>query len=116
MEATYLLWGQGLYYLATAAWPLVSMRSFERVTGPKQDHWLVKTVAAMIGVIAIVLLAAAYRGAPSVDAVVLALGSAVALAAVDVIYVAQRRISRIYLLDAAAEAVLLAGWVFTLLG
>lgn len=29
---------QGAYYLATGVWPLVSRRSFERVTGPRTDR------------------------------------------------------------------------------
>jgi hypothetical protein len=33
-----LLWAQGLYYLATGVWPLVSIETFQRVTGRKTDH------------------------------------------------------------------------------
>ena len=40
---------QGLYLLATTAWPLVHYRSFEWVTGPKADRWLVQTVAGFLG-------------------------------------------------------------------
>jgi hypothetical protein len=39
---------QGTYYAATGLWPILWMRSFEAVTGPKQDHWLVKTVGALV--------------------------------------------------------------------
>lgn len=39
---------QGAFYLATGIWPLVSMRTFERVTGPKTDKWLVKTAGVLI--------------------------------------------------------------------
>ena len=35
---------QGVYFAATGVWPLIDMRSFERVTGPKADKWLVRTV------------------------------------------------------------------------
>jgi hypothetical protein len=41
------LW-QGVFYLATGVWPLVSVRNFERVTGPKVDKWLVKTAGVVI--------------------------------------------------------------------
>jgi hypothetical protein len=34
---------QGAYHLVTGVWPLVSMRTFASVTGPKVDKWLVKT-------------------------------------------------------------------------
>jgi hypothetical protein len=35
--------GQGVFYLATGLWPLLNIRTFERVTGPKTDKWFVKT-------------------------------------------------------------------------
>jgi hypothetical protein len=41
----------------------------------------------------------------------LAIGSALSLAAVDVVFFARGRISPVYLLDAAAELVLAAGWI-----
>ncbi|MGH7661110.1 MAG: hypothetical protein ACRENA_09390 [Vulcanimicrobiaceae bacterium] len=43
---------QAGYYIATGIWPLLSMRSFEAITGPKTDRWLVRMVgllAATIG-------------------------------------------------------------------
>ena len=43
-----LLWFQGGYYLIMGAWPLVSLETFEMVTGPKTDHWLVQTVGALV--------------------------------------------------------------------
>lgn len=39
---------QGIYYVASGLWPLLHMRSFEAVTGPKRDKWLVNTVGALI--------------------------------------------------------------------
>jgi hypothetical protein len=33
---------QSIYYIATGLWPVFNLRSFERVTGPKTDGWLVK--------------------------------------------------------------------------
>ncbi len=44
---------QGIYYVATGLWPILNMRSFEMVTGPKRDKWLVKTVGALITAIGI---------------------------------------------------------------
>jgi hypothetical protein len=43
--------------------------------------------------------------------VLVAAGGAAALAAIDTVYVAKRRISPVYLLDAVAEIGLVAGWV-----
>ena len=60
-------------------WAIVHRRSFESVTGRKTDYWLV-----------------------------LAGGSAASFALVDVVYVWRRRISPIYLADAALHALLAA--------
>jgi hypothetical protein len=106
-----LLLAQGLYYVASGLWPLAHMRSFLRVTGPKTDLWLVKTVGLLIAVIGASLLASRARGAAEPETVVLAAGSAFALAGVDVAFSASGTISRIYLLDAAAEAALVGLWV-----
>jgi hypothetical protein len=102
---------QGLYYLVTGVWPLLSMRTFEAVTGPKVDRWLVKTVGILVGVIGAVLFVAARRPAPAPEVPLLAAGSAAGLGAVDVIYSARGRISPVYLLDAVLEAALIAGWI-----
>jgi hypothetical protein len=107
--ARLLLVGQGVYYLVTGAWPLVSLRTFELVTGPKTDDWLVQTVGALATVIGASVLVGARRLPPSAETLVLAGGSAAAFAAVDVVYTLRGTISPIYLADAAVEVVLLAG-------
>ena len=99
---------QGVYYVATGMWPLVNMRSFERVTGPKIDKWLVKTVGVLVTSIGGALLVAATRRRISPEARVLAAGTAAGLVAIDTFYVAQRRIAPVYLLDALTELALLA--------
>lgn len=112
---------QGLYYLATGVWPLVSMETFLAITGDKTDHlqsphltlydhWLLVTVSVLIIAIGLPLLVAAWRG-PSAEAVTLAIGSILALTGIDVVYVARHVIPRVYLLDALAEVVLLGGWL-----
>jgi hypothetical protein len=105
-----LLLAQGGYYVATGIWPLISMRTFERVTGPKIDKWLVKTVGVLVTAIGSTLTLAAARKDSSPEARLLAIASAASLTAIDVVYVAQRRIAPIYLLDAAAELALIGGW------
>src|SRR5204863_1873170 len=108
--ARWLALVQGLYYVPTAVWPLVSMSSFEAVTGPKVDHWLVNTVAVLLLVIGGVFLFSAWRGRVPPETFLLAVGSAVALTAIDVVYVSLGRISPVYLLDAGPELVLIAAW------
>jgi hypothetical protein len=120
-----LLWLQGGYYLVTAVWPILDIRSFQAVTGPKTDHiktgreadhWLVMTVAVLILTIAMTLLLAAWRNSRIQEVAVLALTSAVGLTAIDVIYVSRGVIAPIYLVDAAAEVVLIVGWIAALRG
>jgi hypothetical protein len=105
-----ILLAQGLYYVLSGLWPLAHMRSFLAVTGPKTDLWLVKAVGLLVTAIGASLLAASARGAAAPETIVLAVGSALALAGVDVVFAATRTISRIYLADAAAEAALLVLW------
>jgi len=104
-----LLFLQGAYFLATGVWSLVAIGSFQKVTGPKTETWLVKTVGVLVSVIGTVLMSGAVRRQPSVELRTLALGSPAGLAAIDVAYVAKRRIRTVYLLDALAEAALVAG-------
>lgn len=103
---------QGVYYGVTGVWPLLHMRSFEAVTGPKVDGWLVKTVGALVGVVGASCLVAARRGEVSASVAVLGAGSAAALGAVDAWYAVKGRVRGVYLLDAVGEAVLVAAWLW----
>lgn len=107
---------QGIYYAITGIWPILHIRSFEAITGPKKERWLVKTVGALVGILGGVLIKAGIRDRPSDDLALTAAASAAALAAVDVVYTARNRISPVYLLDAAAELVLVAGWILVYKG
>jgi hypothetical protein len=107
---------QGTYFLFTGVWPLVHIDSFQAVTGPKFDLWLVYTVGAVVAVIGLTLLMAAANRRVTTEVMVLAIGSALALATIDVVFVARGVISGIYLADAAAEVVLAAGWALAHVG
>jgi hypothetical protein len=119
-----LLVFQGLYYLITGLWPLISIESFQWVTGPKTDHlptgheadhWLVMTVGILVTVVGATLLLSAWRGNGSLEIAFLATGCAAGLTAIDTIYVWREVIAPIYLLDAAIQVPLIAAWA-TLLG
>jgi hypothetical protein len=105
---------QGIYYFMAGLWPLVSIGTFQRVTGPKADLWLVKTVGVLIAVIGAALILAGVRGEVTPSVILVAIGSAAALAGVDVIYVSKQVIARIYLLDALVELILMVWWVIDL--
>lgn len=114
-----LCWVQGIYFLVTGLWPLVSIATFQQATGKKTDHlvtgregdhWLVNTVAALIIAIALVLLLAAWRRRIPLEVVALGCTSSLALMTIDVVYVVRRTIPPVYLIDAVAEVVLLGLW------
>ncbi|HZX67454.1 MAG TPA: hypothetical protein VFE70_01165 [Candidatus Elarobacter sp.] len=99
------------YYVASGAWPIVHMRSFEAVTGPKTDHWLVKAVAALAIANGLALAFGARREKIAAETAALAVCSAMAFTVVDVVFVMRGRIRPIYLADAAAELALAAAIV-----
>jgi hypothetical protein len=101
---------QGWYYVVTGVWPILDIDSFQLVTGPKVDLWLVRTVAVLVTVIGATLLVAVRQRRLDAPIVLLAVGSALGLASIDIVYVVVGRIAPIYLLDAVAEIVLVALW------
>ena len=106
---------QGGYYLVTGVAPFVSRRAFEAVTGPKREWWLVQTVGAIVTTVGAVLVSGARSGRVTPELRLLAAGCATGLAAIDIIYVARRRIAPTYLLDAAAQLAALASPLATTL-
>ncbi|HKU47708.1 MAG TPA: hypothetical protein VJQ58_12550 [Burkholderiales bacterium] len=101
---------QGVYYLVSGAWALLHIESFMRVTGPKHDVWLVKTVGGLLVAIGAALLLAGWSAQLGAPLVVIAMGSAATLLVIELVYMTKRVISRIYLADAAIEMVLIAWW------
>jgi hypothetical protein len=104
---------QGLYYLFTGIWPLVSIRTFEMVTGPKTDDWLVQTVGVLAAVIGATLLYSARLRLPHPEGVFLSLLSAIGFLTVDVVFVALGTIGAIYLVDGVAQLVFLLALLVT---
>lgn len=101
---------QGGYYILAALWPLLAMDFFLSVTGPKEELWLVRTVAGLLAVAGIVLLLAGLRQRVTVDVRILGMGFALVLAVIDLVYVLNGTIRPVFLLDAAVELVLLGAW------
>jgi hypothetical protein len=104
---------QAAYFVATGLWPLIHLRSFERVTGRKREGWLVRTVAMFVVAIGATLGLGVIRR--DVDEQMRALGILGALAPtlIETPEATSRRISPIYLLDAALESLLVLMWLRT---
>jgi len=101
---------QGTFYLATGLWPVLAERSFEAVTGPKVDKWLVRTMGGVLAAVGASLVAAAFESKRQRSTTLVGAGVAAALGISDVLYAQQGRISRVYFADAAAEAAILVGY------
>ena len=100
------------YFGLGGLWPLLHYRSFEAVTGRKEDDWLVKTVAALMLASTVATAASLARPRPAEEARLVALGGSAALGWSAAWYALRGRVSRIYLADAAVEATLVAALLF----
>lgn len=101
----------GWFNVLGGAWPLVHMRSFEAVLGPKADRWLVRTVAGLMIVNGWVQIRAGQDPGGSSHARRIGVGTALTLGAIDLAYAIPGRISRLYLVDALLEGAWIAAWV-----
>jgi hypothetical protein len=104
---------QGTYYALSGAWPLVSIWTFQRATGPKTDLWLVQTVGMLVFVIGAALLMAARSDGWARPARWLGSASAAGFVMIDVTYVLNGTLRPVYLADALIECLALAGWLWT---
>src|SRR5689334_15478986 len=114
-----LCWNQGVYFLITGIWPLVSIETFQAVTGKKtdhlvtgseNDHWLVNTVGVLVIAIGLTLLFAGWRRIFSAEVALLAIASAIGLICIDVVYHARGTISAVYLADAGLQLAFVVAW------
>jgi hypothetical protein len=103
---------QGSYYLLTGMWGVVHRPSFEAVTGPKTDYWLVVMVGLLVCVIGATLLYAARFSAAQPVTFVLAMTSAAAFAVADIVFVLNETIGPVYLLDSGLQIGFVALWLW----
>ena len=96
------------YYIIGGLWPLASLRSFIFVTGPKREGWLVQSFGLFLAATGAGLWPRDARSRLAQER--LAVLAALSLAAADTWFVMRRRIRPIYLVDALAQAGLIA-WV-----
>ncbi len=100
----------GMFNLVNGLWPLLHMRSFEAVFGPKVDRWLVRTVAGLLLANGLMQVRAGADPASISHARMTGIGTAATLAAIDLAYAPSGRIRRVYLLDAVAEITWIVLW------
>jgi hypothetical protein len=103
---------QGVYTLLTALWAIVDIDSFMKVTGPKNDIWLVKTVAVVLLAVGLTFLAFTFQPKINLAAIVLALSSSLGLAIIDFYYVSEGIISRIYGVDGIIQIAFFIIWIY----
>jgi len=96
---------QGIYFVITGVWPILSIRTFIAVTGPKKDVWLVKTLGGLIAVAGGALISASLNDL-SLPAIILSCGSALTLGWIDIWYSLKNVISKVYLADAVVQSLL----------
>jgi hypothetical protein len=96
------------YLVATGLWSLLHRRSFEAVTGPKTDFWLVRTVGGLALACGAVLGASVVRGRQYREIQLLAGAQAVVFVTADLF--AARTQSRVYLGDVVLQAICLPSW------
>lgn len=101
---------QGVYFLVTGVWPFLSRATFEAVTGPKLEYWLVLTVGGLVAAAGVVLLAAARERRIVREIALLGVMLPIVLALLDFYAVPQPRTSRAYWADAVVELALVAAW------
>jgi hypothetical protein len=102
----------GAFNVVGGVWPLLHLSSFEAVLGPKADRWLVKTVAGLMVANGVVQLRSATPGELR-QAARIGIGTAGVLLLIDLRFAIPGRISRVYLLDAVAEAGWVTAWAVT---
>jgi hypothetical protein len=104
-----------MYYLITAVWALVDIKSFMAVTGPKKDVWLVKTVSVLLIAISFSFMIYLYRRNDWLPPAVLAISCCIGLTIIDCFYSFNNTISAIYLGDAVVQFILTICWVIMIM-
>jgi len=112
MKARTLAVGQGVFYLLSGLWPMINLKSFEKVTGPKEDDWLVKTTGGLIAAAGATILSAGLRKDQPMETAFIGGGHALVLGTSAGYYASIGRVSKIYFLDAITEYALVGAWAW----
>lgn len=99
---------QCCYYFITGIWPLADMHTFETVTGPKTDDWIVKAFGAQILAVSIFLILAIYRNRLR-TAGIIGILTASAIGIIETVFALKGSIHSVYLVDALIELMFISG-------
>lgn len=108
-----LLITQSVYYMVTALWALVHIKSFMLVTGPKTDVWLVKTVSVLLIPLSLVLFMGIFKWANGKILFLLGAGTAMGLATIDFYYTHHDVIPHAYKVDGYMQIIFLVIWTYS---
>lgn len=103
---------QGIYYLFTALWPIIDIKSFMIVTGHKTDIWLVKTVGALLIPMSLTMITHIFLRTDHLPIVVLCFTAAIAFAIIDFYYAMHDVILDVYMIDGAIQLGLICTWSY----
>jgi hypothetical protein len=103
---------QGAAYVAMGLWPVLNLRSFAKVTGPKPEGWLVKAVGLLLVSVGTSLIRGS-RAKEEKATSTIGMGAALSLGGVALYYSAKRRISPVYFADAALHLSFVTAWGLT---
>ena len=102
---------QGIYYLMRGLWSLLGHGTTETAPEYLLNAYLVHSTGVLVLVIGAALCLAAWRRQGSPEVLLIALGSAIGLIVIDLIYIFNRSISVLYIFDVIIQAGLVAAWV-----
>ena len=105
------LWIEAVYYFVTGMWGLIDIKSFMKVTGPKTDLWLVKTVALLLITASFSFAVALAANTFHWPVAVLAACYNASLAYIDFYYAEKKVISPVYIMDGIVELMFVLTWI-----
>lgn len=108
-----LSFSHALYLLFGGGWPLLHLKSFEAVTGPKHDEFLVRTVALLLILVGSILLGQRKAVVES-SAVQLAMGTSFILGTVAIVSAAGGWVWKVYFIDGTIHLLFVLAWAFLL--
>src|SRR5262249_32324765 len=101
---------QGIYYLIRGLWSVLGYGFHGAASGETVTAFLAHSTGLLVLAIGTALCLAAYRRQGSPEVLLIALGAAIGLTILDVVYVFNSSISFLYLFDAIIQVGLVAAW------